>query len=79
MTSDAAVADLHERLGETEIDVLINNAAIALRITLQHLDFNSIREQFEVNALGALRGTRNLSPFVRPCTRDLWHQQISSV
>jgi NAD(P)-dependent dehydrogenase (short-subunit alcohol dehydrogenase family) len=60
VTSDAAVADLNKRLGETQIDVLINNAAIAKRITLEHLDFDSIREQIEVNALGALRVTQVL-------------------
>ncbi len=62
VTSDAAVASLHERLGKTQIDVLINNAAIAKRITLENLDFGSIREQFEVNALGALRVTQVLLP-----------------
>ena len=60
VTSDDSVANLHERLGETQIDVLINNAAIAKSITLEHLDFDSIREQFEVNALGALRVTQVL-------------------
>lgn len=62
ITSDASVADLHQRLGETDIDVLINNAGIIQRVTLEHLDFESIREQFEVNALGALRVTQALLP-----------------
>ena len=46
ITSDASVANLHERLKETQIDVLINNAAITKSVALQHLDFDSIREQF---------------------------------
>lgn len=62
ITSDASVASLHEKLGETQIDVLINNAGIIQRVTLEHLDFDSIREQFEVNALGALRVTQTLLP-----------------
>lgn len=62
ITSDASVADLRDRLGKTEIDVLINNAGIIKRVTLEHLDFDSIREQFEVNALGALRVTHTLLP-----------------
>ena len=62
ITSDDSVANLHKKLGETQIDVLINNAAIAKSITLEHLDFDSIREQFEVNALGALRVTQVLLP-----------------
>jgi FlaA1/EpsC-like NDP-sugar epimerase len=36
VTSDAAVADLNQRLGDTQIDVLINNAAIAKSIPLEH-------------------------------------------
>lgn len=62
ITSDTSVADLSDRLGETQIDVLINNAGILKRVTLEHLDFDSIREQFEVNALGALRVTHTLLP-----------------
>jgi len=55
ITSDASVADLRDRL-------LINNAGIVKRVTLEDLDFDSIREQFEVNALGALRVTHALLP-----------------
>lgn len=69
VTSSPAVASLHERLGETQIDVLINNAAIAKRITLEHLDFDSIRQQFEVNALGALRVTKVLLPHFKAGTK----------
>ncbi len=69
VTSDAAVASLHERLGETQIDVLINNVGIIKRVTLEHLDFDSIREQFEVNALGALRVTQILLPHLKAGTK----------
>jgi NAD(P)-dependent dehydrogenase (short-subunit alcohol dehydrogenase family) len=62
ITSDASVADLCDRLGDTAIDGLINNAGIVKRVTLEDLDFESIREQFEVNALGALRVTHALLP-----------------
>jgi NAD(P)-dependent dehydrogenase (short-subunit alcohol dehydrogenase family) len=62
ITSDASVADLCDRLGDTAIDVLINNAGILKRVTLEDLDFDSIREQFEVNAIGALRVTHALLP-----------------
>ncbi len=60
LTSDASVAALAERMDDAVIDVLINNAGIAQRVTLDQLDFASIREQFEVNALGALRLTHSL-------------------
>lgn len=66
ITSDASVSDLHQQLGETEIDVLINNAGIIKRNTLEQLDFDSIREQFEVNALGALRVTQTLLSHLKP-------------
>jgi NAD(P)-dependent dehydrogenase (short-subunit alcohol dehydrogenase family) len=65
ITSDASVAALRERLGDTAIDVLINNAGILQRVTLDDLDFDSIREQFEVNALGPLRITQALLPLLK--------------
>lgn len=42
ITSEASVAALQTRLGETAIDVLINNAGILKRVTLENLDFDSI-------------------------------------
>jgi NAD(P)-dependent dehydrogenase (short-subunit alcohol dehydrogenase family) len=62
ITSDASVSSLRDRLSGVTIDVLINNAGILKRVTLEDLDFDSIREQFEVNALGALRLTHALLP-----------------
>lgn len=65
ITSDASVADLRDRLDDTTIDVLINNAGIIKRVTLEELDFESIREQFEVNALGSLRVSHALLPLLK--------------
>ncbi|MEQ8972899.1 MAG: SDR family oxidoreductase [Coleofasciculus sp. C1-SOL-03] len=62
ITSDDSVADLASRLKDTPLDVLINNAGILRKNTLPQLDFDAIREQFEVNALGALRVTQALLP-----------------
>jgi len=62
VTSNDSVASLSDQLGKNEIDVLINNAGIIKRVTLEHLEFDSIREQFEVNAFGALRVIRTLFP-----------------
>lgn len=62
ITSDASVADLKSRLGDTTINVLINNAGILKRVSLEALDFDCIREQFEINALGPLRVTHALLP-----------------
>jgi NAD(P)-dependent dehydrogenase (short-subunit alcohol dehydrogenase family) len=60
VTRDEDVARLRSQLQGEPIDVLINNAAIIENVTLADLDFDSIRRQFEVNALGALRVTKAL-------------------
>ncbi len=62
ITSEASVAALVQKLGNRTIDVLINNAGIIERVTLDNLDFESIRKQFEVNAIGPLRFTQALLP-----------------
>lgn len=62
ITSAADVEALANALDGTMIDVLINNAGILDRVTLDDLDFDSIRQQFEVNAIGALRVTSALLP-----------------
>ncbi len=59
---DESVAQLRDRVGTQTIDVLINNAGIYKTVTLKHLDIDAIREQFEVNAIGALRVTHTLLP-----------------
>lgn len=64
ITSDDSVADIANRLKDTSIDGLINNAGILERVTLDDLDFDRIRQQFEVNALGPLRLTSALLPLM---------------
>ena len=64
ITSDESVAHLVHTLKGKTIDVLINNAGIIDRVSLDNLDFDSIRKQFEVNALGALRVTKALLPYL---------------
>ncbi|MDB9318215.1 SDR family oxidoreductase [Nodularia spumigena] len=62
ITSDESVRSLVKRLDGEPIDVLINNAGIVERVSLANLDFESIRRQFEVNAVGSLRITQALLP-----------------
>ena len=66
VASDEIVADLAKRLGDTPVDVVINNAGILLRQSLDDLDFEAMRKQFEINSLGPLRITSallgNLAP-----------------
>ncbi|MEM8721816.1 MAG: SDR family oxidoreductase [Cyanobacteria bacterium P01_G01_bin.39] len=62
LTDLTAVQNLVKSLNERSIDVLINNAGIVERISLEQLDFASIRRQFEINAIAPLRLTRILLP-----------------
>lgn len=62
IASERAGSDLVQRLGDLQLDVLINNAGILERVSLASLDVDSIRRQFEVNALGPLRLTQALLP-----------------
>ncbi|MBT8074264.1 MAG: SDR family oxidoreductase [Xanthomonadales bacterium] len=60
----ASVAALAERLGNTPIDILINNAGMLNRAdsTMDALDFDVMERSFQVNSLGPLRVTQALLP-----------------
>jgi NAD(P)-dependent dehydrogenase (short-subunit alcohol dehydrogenase family) len=62
VTRDDSVTALAARLGDTVLDVLINNAGILEVDTLDTLRWDSVRRQFETNAIGPLRVTRALRP-----------------
>lgn len=62
ITQTDSLQSLAQRLEGTPLDVLINNAGIIERVTLTDLEVESIRRQFEVNALGPLRLTKALLP-----------------
>ena len=51
---------LKNALDGRPVDILINNAGLLRRTTIEDLDLKGIREQFEVNALGPLKVTRAL-------------------
>ncbi|WP_330970335.1 SDR family NAD(P)-dependent oxidoreductase, partial [Lysobacter sp. A3-1-A15] len=58
VTDGDALAGLAQRLGDTDIDTLVLNAGILGREALDDIDaagLDSMRRQFEVNALGPLR------------------------
>ncbi|MDQ7050125.1 MAG: SDR family oxidoreductase [Enterobacterales bacterium] len=50
-----AIARLKQKVGARKIDLLINNAGIYLSQSLDSLNYDAIRQQFEVNTLGPLR------------------------
>lgn len=60
VTSDDDVDTLRRRLADVQIGTLINCAGILTRESLDDLNFDRIRRQFEVNALGPLRLTASL-------------------
>ena len=60
LTATDAVARLVERLAGLPIDLLIHNAGLLEPTSLEDLDLESLRRQFEVNAIAPLRLTRAL-------------------
>lgn len=60
VTDDKSVQAFAKRLEGTSIDLLVNNAGVLSRETLDDLDLDRVRKQFEVNALGPLRVTAAL-------------------
>ncbi|MFT4627426.1 MAG: NAD(P)-dependent dehydrogenase (short-subunit alcohol dehydrogenase family) [Myxococcota bacterium] len=62
VTDAASLAELGTRLGGRSVDLVVNNAGILNNDTLGSLDPDSLRAQFEVNALGPLRTTEALRP-----------------
>jgi len=49
-------------VGDTDLDLLINNAGILIHDDLDHLDFDDVHRQLEVNSMGPLRVTHALLP-----------------
>ncbi len=62
VSNEMSVYDLGEQLEGKRIDIAINNAGIMQNETIDKLDINSIRKQFEVNTLGPLMVTRAILP-----------------
>jgi len=62
VSSEANVAQLASRLGELTIDTLILNAGVLSVESLEEMDFERVRHQLEVNAIGALRVVLALRP-----------------
>ena len=65
VTDDASVRRLAKTLDGRLLDILINCAGILTRETLDDLNVDQIRKQFEVNTIGPLRVTAALLPNLR--------------
>ena len=60
VTDGASVEAFAQLVEAGTVDLLINNAGILQGMSLDELDLESARQQFEVNALGPLRVTHSL-------------------
>jgi len=65
VTDGAAIEAFAQSVEPGTVDLLINNAGILRSTSLDDLDLESTRQQFEVNALGPLRVTHSLLPALR--------------
>ena len=57
VSRESDVGKLREQLADVDVDLLYNNAGIMRSETLDDMNYDQIREQFEVNTLGPLRVT----------------------
>lgn len=64
--SDSLVERLQSALEAVKIDLLINNAGILRSEALGSIDYETVEEQFLVNAVGPLRVTEALLPQLKP-------------
>ena len=60
VATEDGIQRLSAELGDTPIDVLINNAGILRGDSLDSVDYDSMLEQYRVNTIGPLRVTRAL-------------------
>jgi len=65
VTEPAAWSKLAEQLAHDDIDLLIQNAGVLLADSLEDVDLDEVRAQFELNAIAPLFLTRALAPRLR--------------
>ncbi len=61
VSSGDSVDDLARKLGDTRLDILINNAGILRSESFGSIDYDAMLEQYCVNTLGPLRVTEALA------------------
>lgn len=65
VTDEAVINRLPEDLNGETVDILFNNAGLLTDESLDTLNLDRIRHQFEVNALGPLKVTEALLPLLK--------------
>jgi NAD(P)-dependent dehydrogenase (short-subunit alcohol dehydrogenase family) len=66
VTDERAILQLARTLKGVELDLLLLNAGVLTRESLDDLDLDAIRRQFEINTLGPLLVARALRENLRP-------------
>jgi NAD(P)-dependent dehydrogenase (short-subunit alcohol dehydrogenase family) len=64
VTQPASVQELARSLEGIRLDVVVNNAGILGAETLGEIDYDAVRRQIDANAIGPLRLTEALIPFL---------------
>jgi NAD(P)-dependent dehydrogenase (short-subunit alcohol dehydrogenase family) len=62
VTHAGVTDELRRRFASVGVDLLIHNAGVLVRMGLDSLDFEAIRRQLEVNAIGPLRVVAGVLP-----------------
>jgi NAD(P)-dependent dehydrogenase (short-subunit alcohol dehydrogenase family) len=62
-STDRAVAEVERRVGS--VDVLVNNAGIAIAAVIEEVSVEDLRKQFETNVFGAVRMAKRVLPGMR--------------
>lgn len=60
-----AVSEVAERIGDTGLDGLVNNAGLIVSLPLELVDIDTFRSQLEVNVTGQLAVTQAFLPLIR--------------
>ena len=65
VTNEKSLEKMTKALSPNSLDIIINNAGILHSNSLQNINIDEIRAQFEINSLGPLRVTQALLPILK--------------
>lgn len=66
VTKDGDMQRLRRELADEQLDIVVNNAGLMTDESLEQMNFDAMRQQFEVNTLGPLRVSHALLPQMAP-------------
>lgn len=65
VADDQSVSEMIKALAGKSIDIVIHNAGILRSDSYPHIDFDDMREHFEINTLGPLRTIKAIEPLLK--------------